>query len=738
MTQYVYYNERKFVGMKVFTLFRTDTAGNAKNTAYPIRAEISDAEALREALTYDHVCALYTDFRRSEANFVRSDVIPMDCDNDHSEDPAQWKTPDDVKMAFPDVCFGVGFSRNNMKPKNGKVPRLKFHVYFPIKPITDAKQYAALKQMILTRFPWFDANAADAARFYFGSSDNRAIIVEGSTTVDRVLPKPIPAGSRNSELSKIAGHITKRYGDTEEGRLCFLVQAARCVPPLPANEVNAIWRSAVGYGAREAAKPGYIPPEEYNKPSGISEFLNSAHPESNREYPWSDIGDGRLFADCFKAAVRFVPEKKSWFKYEGGVWMADTGNLFTMERCKELADELIRYALTIADERKKQDYLKHANRWQSRNVRDTILRDAQSVHPIGMSEFDADPDVLNCLNGTLHLDTMAFTPHSSEDKLTKIAGAEYHPEARSERFERFIGEIMSGDDDEAVFLQKAFGYALGGDTRYECLFVLYGATTRNGKGTLCESILKVMGSYGCTVRPETISVKQNVNSQNASEDIARLAGVRFANISEPGRGLMLNAALVKSMTGNDTLNARFLHENSFDFRPQFKIFINTNYLPVINDMTLFTSGRVVILPFNRHFDEDEQDRDLKKRFERPEERSAILNWLIEGRQRLRKEGFKQPEAVKRATDDYMQDSNKIQQFVQEALTESPTAEVKTAAVYERYRLWCSENGCYAESSRNFNQELRSFARIEKKRPRGSNSVTSVLIGYTIDGQAQVL
>lgn len=149
------------------------------------------------------------------------------------------------------------------------------------------------------------------------------------------------------------------------------------------------------------------------------------------------------------------------------------------------------------------------------------------------------------------------------------------------------------------------------------MFFLYGETTRNGKGTLMESVLRVLGDYGKAVRPETIAQKHTVNSQAPSEDIARLAGIRFANISEPSRGLVLNAAQVKNMTGNDTLNARFLNENSFDFEPQFKLYINTNYLPVISDMTMFSSNRVIIIPFDRHFESWEQDRTLKEEFARP-------------------------------------------------------------------------------------------------------------------------
>nr|WP_231638414.1 phage/plasmid primase, P4 family [Rubeoparvulum massiliense] len=312
-----------------------------------------------------------------------------------------------------------------------------------------------------------------------------------------------------------------------------------------------------------------------------------------------------------------------------------------------------------------------------------------------------------------------------------MSGVNYDPEAKSGRWDRFIHEIMSGDEEKAKFLQKAFGYSISGDTRYECLFVLYGATTRNGKGTLCESILKVLGSYGCIARPETISLKKNNNSSSPGEDIARLAGVRFVNISEPSRGLVLNAAQVKSMTGGDTINARFLHENSFDFSPKFKLYINTNYLPVITDMTLFSSGRVVIIPFERHFDEGEQDKNLKREFAKPKNQSAILNWLIEGYQLLKKEGLTLPDSVKTATEAYKRDSDKIALFFEDALEESPNSEVWTSEVYVRYQRWCSANGCYSENARNFKQALSAIARVEWKRPRSGGGMTTMLIGYKL-------
>jgi putative DNA primase/helicase len=240
-----------------------------------------------------------------------------------------------------------------------------------------------------------------------------------------------------------------------------------------------------------------------------------------------------------------------------------------------------------------------------------------------------------------------------------------------------------------------------------------------------------MGDYGSTVRPETISMKQNISSQNPTEDIARLAGIRFANISEPSRGLLLNVAQVKSMTGNDTLNARFLHENSFDFRPQFKIYMNTNYLPVVTDMTLFSSGRIMIIPFERHFDENLQDKTLKHTFCEPVNQSAILNWLLEGHRELEREGLALPESVRFATDRYRHESDKVGLFIEDEMEPVLNAEERTSAVYDRYKKWCDANGCFAESTRNFKQILAMYGRVERKRPHAGGSETTMFVGFKL-------
>ncbi|ABI68770.1 phage/plasmid primase, P4 family [Syntrophomonas wolfei] len=461
------------------------------------------------------------------------------------------------------------------------------------------------------------------------------------------------------------------------------------------------------------------------------EWLKELDPMDSSKYPWNDIGAGHIFADFFQDRLRYVPERKMWFHYANGVWQPDTGNLCAMKYCMDLANLMYTFALEIKDEDKRKSYMKYASRWQSHSNRVNILKDAQVHHPISYGSFDADIYIFNCKNGTLHIDTGEFTEHRSTDLLTKKSPVVYDPMAYSGRFASYIDEIMSGDADRAKFLQKILGYGLTGDTRHECMTILYGVTTRNGKGTLCESVLKVLGDYGCASRPETIAMKSYTNGSQPSEDVARLAGVRFVNIPEPGKGMVLDAAKVKAMTGNDTLNARYLHENSFDFQPQFKIYVNANFLPVINDMTLFSSDRIIIIPFDRHFDEHSRDTTLKRRFAEEDVQSAILNWLLEGYRLLQTEGLFLPKSVKDATERYQHDSDKMALFFEDSLVADDTAEVMTARVYARYKEWCQENGTYPEGMKNFKQGLQAFAEVVRKRPKRGGEKTTLLIGYRL-------
>lgn len=454
-------------------------------------------------------------------------------------------------------------------------------------------------------------------------------------------------------------------------------------------------------------------------------------------YDVSDIGAGNLMADVFRDQLRYVPERKCWHQYNGKKWKPDDGA--AMELCKTLAQilETLWGAVKPTHKKKNEQRSKALGsffaKWQTRRGRETILKDAQTVWPVKMEEFDKDPYILNCLNGTLHMRDWRFYPHRPDDLLTKMANVVCDSTAWSDRWVKHIDEVMMGDQDKILFLQQALGYALTGATNHECFFILYGPTSRNGKGVTMETFATLMGDYARSARPETITQKQTTNGSAPNEDVARLAGSRFINISEPDKKMVLDSALVKTLTGNDTISARFLHENSFEFRLTGKLFINTNHLPSVTDATVFNSDRVKVIPFERHFEPHERDKNLKAYLTEPKNLSGILNWCLVGLQSLQQNGFVDSPSVQLATEDYQQDSDKMNAFISDMLEESPGSELFTEAAYGAYKTWCDTNGYRYGSQATFKRDMASRAQIKRKRPAGQPSANarSMIIGFRL-------
>lgn len=157
-----------------FTLYRSNCLEVPENCTYPHKVEVTGKDSLIEAVKHDYVCAEYQGNYRSNDNFIGSDCLPVDCDNDHSDDPEEWVYPSDVANAFPGVAFAVHYSRNHMKKKGDKAPRPKFHVFFAIDRITDPGQYSEMKKLVNSIFPYFDTKALDAARFFSGPRSQRS------------------------------------------------------------------------------------------------------------------------------------------------------------------------------------------------------------------------------------------------------------------------------------------------------------------------------------------------------------------------------------------------------------------------------------------------------------------------------------------------------------------------------------------------------------------------------------
>jgi len=465
----------------------------------------------------------------------------------------------------------------------------------------------------------------------------------------------------------------------------------------------------------------------------LESTLKEIHAEN---YETSDKGNARLFADIFKDKHRYCSTRKDFMLFDGKRWIDDLEGLSARKSAKELSDALIRYAVTVDTDGK---YLKAVTPLCNLRNRNNMLQDSRDLSYFTNEQLDVNDYILNVQNGTLDLsgDKPIFMEHSPDMLLSKICNVNYELGAKCEVWEKFINEIMQNDKSKIEYLQKIAGLSLTGNTSEETAFILYGSTTRNGKSTFCETLIYLLGDYALTMRPETLATKQNTDSRQANGDVARLCGCRFVNASEPPKRMLFDTALLKSLLGRDSITARFLHQREFEFIPKFKLVINTNYLPVITDDTIFSSGRLNVVSFDRHFEPHEQDKHLKDKLRRKEELSGILNWCLEGLRLYRKDGLKAPEAVQKATNAYRADSDKIGNFINECLKKTDTNS-KAKEIYDCYVKWCSDNGYGIENKGNFFAEMKNKGLFATSGTVTGKTVKNVIKGYVIDTDFQTV
>ena len=448
-------------------------------------------------------------------------------------------------------------------------------------------------------------------------------------------------------------------------------------------------------------------------------------------YEVNDKGNGQLFADVFKDKHRYNPSRKDFMLYDGKRWVDDTEGLAAKADAKSLSDALLVYGSSTGN----GDYLKAVTALCNIRNRNNMLQDSKDVYYFCNEDLDVDDYLLNVKNGTLDLskDEPKFMKHNPDMLLSKVCNVNYDPSAECKAWNKFLSEIMTGDKEKIKYLQKIAGLSLTGNTQEETCFILFGSTTRNGKTTFCETIIYLLGDYALTMKPESLAVKQNTDSRQANGDIARLAGCRFCNASEPPKRMLFDTALLKSLLGRDSITARHLHQREFSFIPKFKLVINTNYLPVIADDTVFSSGRINVISFDRHFEPEEQDKHLKERLRQDKELSGILNWCIEGLRLYRLEGVKPPKAVISATETYRSDSDKIGNFIKECLTKTgKNSSVKS--VYELYTNWCNDNGFGVENKGNFIAELKNKGIYGSSGTVRGKTVKNIVKGYEEETQ----
>jgi len=402
--------------------------------------------------------------------------------------------------------------------------------------------------------------------------------------------------------------------------------------------------------------------------------------------------------------IRYNASWKRWVVWNGKYWEMDEGGVLIHEKGLEMVRNIYDELKKTADYRERMDIEKAAMMSESVRRRKAFVEAATWISALRTKtdELDSNPWLLNVKNGTINILSGEFREHRQEDMITKIANVDYDPKADCPMWKKFVREIMNYKSDIIKFVQTAAGWSLSGDISEQTMFILYG-TGANGKSTFLNTIMYLLGDYAIATPTETFMKK---SGDNYSNDVARLRSTRFVTTTEVEQGRRLSEPLIKKITGNDEMTARFLYGEFFNFKPTFKIFMATNHKPVIKGTDYGIWRRIKLIPFTERIPEEKQDKHLELKLR--EEASGILNWLLEGIANWKQERLRTPKAVLFATDEYREEMDVIGNFITEKCDQKKEMAILLKKLYKAYSDWCEENNEHAVSERFFTLRLKEM------------------------------
>lgn len=424
---------------------------------------------------------------------------------------------------------------------------------------------------------------------------------------------------------------------------------------------------------------------------------------------YTDLWNAQRLVQQYGSHLRYVAEW-GWMVWDGRRWNRDTTNQ-VMEYAKKSVLSLYGEAATMGEnDARRRAYIQHARNSESRPRLEAAVVLAMSDPAIAATpdQFDTRPWLLTVNNGTLDLTTGVLRKHDPADLLTRLAPHDYRPDARAAVWEQFLADLFPGDAEMVSFMQRAAGYTLTGSTREHAFFIAYGSG-RNGKSTLFDALDGVLGDYAQKARPQTIL--RSERSDRIPNDVAALAGARLVYISETDSGMALNVGLVKELTGDKKVTARFLNKEFFSYDPQMKVWLMTNNKPEIPENTRAIWERIKLIPFEQDFT-GREDRTLGDRLAAAGE--AILAWAVAGCLAWQKQGLNPPAKVRAATQAYQEEQDLLADFLGERTQDGGAVQART--LYTDYRDWCETRPL---SEREFSAQMlqRGY-----KKARGKDNV----------------
>lgn len=451
--------------------------------------------------------------------------------------------------------------------------------------------------------------------------------------------------------------------------------------------------------------------------------------------PLTDLGNAERLVHRHGDALRYCTPLRAWFIWDGIRWKRDE-----IQQVMTFATETVRAIYREAEDAdtkdQAEDISKHASRSEGAARLSALVRlaEAQPRVAIRPDELDSDGWLLNVLNGTLDLRTGDIRESRREDLITKLAPVEYNADARSELWDDYLKRTTIDDEDMEGFLRRCAGYTLTGDTREDRLFFVHGPTG-SGKSTFINALKAVMGDYAIQTSFETFLAKKFAGG--ATNDIADLVGARLLVSIEVDEGKKLAEAMVKQITGGDTVRARQLYQTNFEFKPQLKLWLIANQKPRVSDEDDAIWRRILRIPFENSLPEDRRDKTVRPRLSDPAESGpAILAWAVRGCIEWQEHGLMVPEIVKRKTVEYRAEMDPLADFLTDRCEIAEGATASKSDLWNAYVAYAQSSGIRFPLIRpEFTKRIAGLANVGES--RAGHGGTRVWKGIALLGEGRM-
>jgi putative DNA primase/helicase len=424
---------------------------------------------------------------------------------------------------------------------------------------------------------------------------------------------------------------------------------------------------------------GAVPPSS-DEAQEASRIVKDLSPR----YGVSDVMRAHALVEFTGNRVRYS-SSMGFFVWNGTVWERSDSKVRAL--IHQLGAALNTRGLELNESTKDGYHYKAAAGCTSSRSIDAILTELKSVPGVAIkaSELDSQPDLLNFQNGTVDLRTGELRPHSPDDLLTVALDYDYDPDAKAPRWESFLEEIMPDHPEMPAYLQRLVGYGITGHTSEQCFAVLHGKGA-NGKSIFTDTLTKAFGEI---TRTTPFSTFEERSSGGIPNDIASLHGARLVMASEGEAGRQMSESVIKSVTGDQHITARFLRKEFFTFRPTFLILLATNHKPRFKSQDTGLWRRVKLIPFSRYLAPHERDYDLDKKV--AAEAQGIVAWAVRGAVEWYKGGLNDPDVIVNATKEYRETSDALAGFIGDVveITGKDDDRIVGKDLFNAYLDWCS-------------------------------------------------